>query len=70
MRYDIEEIIGSAFEFDDLYHYPELRSSIIDLLKPSEDKIKTTRALLSQADLPWLTIHHIKIRLELLEEII
>lgn len=70
MRYNIEEIVRSSFEFDDLYHHPELRHSIVYLLNPTTEKIKTTRALLAEAKLPWFIDHHIKIRLELIENII
>ena len=70
MKYNISEIVLSAFEFDDLYHQPELRSAILSLLKPSEDKIKTTKDLLFKSQLPWSVNHHIKIRIELVEEIL
>lgn len=70
MKYDIDDIVRSCFDMDDLYHHPELRYSIVLLLNPTFDKIKTTRGLLSKADLSWPVEHHIKIRLELLEDLI
>ena len=70
MRYNISEIVHSSFEYDDLYHHTDLRRAILSLLNPSLEKIKTTRDLLSKANLPWPVHHHIIIRLELIEEII
>lgn len=70
MKYNIDEIIRSCFDMDDLYHHPELRYSIVLLLNPTLEKIKTTRDLLLKADLPGNVDHHIKIRLELLEDLI
>lgn len=70
MKYDIDEIIRSFFDMDDLYHYSDLRYSIVLLLNPTIDKIKDTRNLLAKTDLPWNVKHHIEIRLELLEDII
>ena len=70
MRYSIDEIIKSAFEYDDLYHHEELRYSILSLIHPSERKIKTARDLLNEADLPWPVHHHISIRLELIGDIL
>ena len=51
MKDNINKIISSVFEFNDLYHFHGLKSSILSLLNPSKDKIKTTRTLLSQANL-------------------
>ena len=70
MRYDVDEIVQSSFELDDLYHYPDLRYSIVLLLNPTSEKIKTTRDQLAKTDLPWPIKHHIAIRLELLDDII
>lgn len=70
MKYDIDEIVRSSFELDDLYHYPELRHALVYLLNPTLEKIKATRKLLSESDLSWTIKHHIEIRLELLEDII
>lgn len=70
MKYDIDEIVRSAFDLDDLYHYPELRHAIVYLLNPSDEKIKKVRALLIKTDLSWDIKHHIEIRLELLNDII
>jgi len=70
MRYDVDEIVQSSFELDDLYHYPDLRYSIVLLLNPTSEKIKTTRDQLAKTDLPWPIKHHIEIRLELLDDII
>ena len=69
MRYSVDEIVKSAFDYDDLYHSEELRYSILSLIHPSEKKIKTTRDLLNKANLPWPVHHHISIRLELLQDI-
>ena len=68
MRYNISDIVHSAFDFDDLYHHIDLRNSILSLLNPASEKLKTTRDLLSKADLPWPVHHHISIRLELIED--
>ncbi len=70
MKYNIEEVVRSSFEYDDLYHHPELRHSIVYLLNPTHEKIKTARALLAEAKLPWFIDHHIKIRLELIGDIL
>ncbi len=70
MKYNVDEIVKSAFDLDDLYHYPELRDSILSLLSPTCEKIKSTRDLLASTALPWNIEHHLKIRLELLEDII
>ena len=70
MEYDIDKIIQGTFELDDLYHYPDLRYSIVLLLNPTFEKIKTTRDQLAKTDLPWAVKHHIEIRLELLIDII
>lgn len=70
MKDDIDEIIRSSFDMDDLYHYPELRHSIVYLLNPTLEKIKSTRALLDKTDLKWPIKHHIEIRLQFLEDII
>ena len=67
--YDIDSIVLSAFDMDDLYHHEELRNSIISLVNPTHEKIKKTRDLLNKADLPKSVHHHISIRIELLEDI-
>ena len=69
-RYNIPQIIESSFEFDDLRSYPSLKIFIISLSTPSIGKIKATKVLLKQAKLPTHIDHHIRIRLELLEDII
>jgi hypothetical protein len=70
MKYDIDEIVRSCFDMNDLYHYPELRHSIVYLLNPTIDKINNTRNLLEKTNLPWEVKHHIEIRLEMIEDII
>lgn len=70
MGYDIDYIILSAFDFDDLYHYTELRNSIISLLNPTKEKIERTRTLLKKAGLEKSVYHHISIRIELIEDIL
>lgn len=70
MKYDINQIIESSFNFEDLKSYPTLRISILNLKIPTLKKIKITEILLKEAKLPEHINHHIKIRLELLEEII
>ena len=68
MRYNIVDIINSAFDLDDLSDHPKLRNSIFSLINPSYQKIKVTRDLLSQSSLPWKVTHHIEIRLELISD--
>lgn len=65
---DLDLIILSAFDMDDLYHHEELRNSIISLLKPTPDKLKKTRDLLDLADLPKAVHHHIEIRIEMIAD--
>jgi len=67
--YDIDNIVLSAFDLDDLYHYEELRNSIISLVNPSEEKLLKTRDLLDLADLPKAVHHHIEIRIEMIADI-
>ena len=69
MIYDIDNIILSAFDMDDLYHHKELRNSIISLVNPSEEKLRKTRDLLDSADLPKPVHHHIEIRIEMIADI-
>ena len=70
MGYDIDYIVLSAFDFDDLYHYEKLRNSIISLVNPTKEKIERTRALLEEAGLEKSVHHHISIRIELIEDIL
>ena len=65
---DLDLIILSAFDMDDLYHHEELRNSIISLLKPTSDKLRKTRDLLDSADLPKSVHHHIEIRIEMIAD--
>lgn len=68
--YDIDYIVLSAFDMNDLYHHGDLRNSIIALVNPTKEKIQTTKDLLEKAGLPLTVYHHISIRLELLGDII
>lgn len=71
MKYDLNHILNSFFALDDLSSYPNLHSYIISLrINISHEKIISIRSLLYKYDLPWYLRHHIKIRLELLEDII
>ena len=60
---DIDFIVLSAFDMDDLYHHEELRNSIVSLVNPTHEKIQKTRDLLNKADLPKAVHHHISIRI-------
>jgi hypothetical protein len=69
VTYDIDNIVLSAFDLHDLYHYEDLRNSIISLVNPTEEKLRKTRDLLFVADLPKTVHHHIKIRIEMIGDI-
>ena len=68
--YDIDKIVLSAFDLDDLYHHEELRNAIVACSDPTMEKIAKVKGLLEKAGLHSEVHHHISIRMELLEDII
>ena len=68
--FDIDRIVLSAFDFDDLYHHEELRNAIVACSNPTMERIEKAKGLLEKAGLRDIVHHHISIRLEMLEDII
>lgn len=70
-RYNINQTIDSLLTLDFLLNHQLLKNSISNLKEDlSMEKINSTRSLLSTTKIPFDIKHHIKIRLELIEDVL
>lgn len=71
MQYNVNEIIESSFSLYDLFYHKDLKILILSLKNDlSLNNINDIKIAVNNSTLSKYVKHHIKIRLELLEDIL
>ena len=71
MKYDIDTIIDTMFNFSDLKNYGNLRPLILNLKTDlTQDNINEIKEHIDSLFVTYYIKHHINIRLEMLEDIL